>query len=207
MNETNFVTSEQKLIRFLELMEKRRREEENLEKLKKNKDFVQFYNCGFERIKSLIEAKQPTALKLYIFLAENMESGTGAVVASQKLLAEELKVSVRTIKTVSKYLENIGAIVRIRLGAGTVYAYCLDPSEVWKSWDNSKKYAAFNTKTLAREKDNGDIKRRLMVMLKNKENSVEKIISPSDSPMNSSILGGCLPPNPQGQMGKKIPSH
>ena len=169
MNETNVVTPEQRLMRFLDLMEERKREEEESEKTKKNKDFVQFYSCGFERIKLLIEAKQPTALRLYLFLAEHMESGTGAVVASQQLLAEELKVSVRTIKTVSKYLENIGAIVRIRLGAGTVYAYCLDPSEVWKSWDNNKKYAAFNTKTLARQKDNGDIRRRLMIMLKGKE--------------------------------------
>ncbi len=169
MNETSVITPEQRLIRFFELMEDRKREEENSKNEKKNKNFVQFYHCGFERIKSLIEAKQPTALKLYLFLAENMESGTGAVVVSQQFLAEELKVSVRTIKTVSKYLEEVGALVRIRLGAGTVYAYCLDPSEVWKSWDNNKKYAAFNTKTLAKKQDNEDVKRRLMVMLKNKE--------------------------------------
>ena len=169
MTEISVTTPEQRLMRFLELMEERKTEEEKSEENKKNRHFVQFYSHGFERIKSLIEAKQPTALKLYIFLAEHIEPGTGAVVASQQLLAEELKVSVRTIKTVSKYLEDIGAIIRIRLGAGTVYAYCLDPNEVWKSWDTSKKYASFNTKTLARQKDNGNIKRRLMVMLKSKE--------------------------------------
>ena len=169
MTEVSISTPEQRLMRFLELMEERKREENKSEENKKNKDFVQFYSCGFERIKSLIEAKQPTALKLYIFLAEHIEPGTGALVASQQLLAEELKVSVRTIKTVSKYLEDIGAIIRIRLGAGTVYAYCLDPNEVWKSWDTSKKYASFNTKTLARQKDNGNIKRRLKVMLKSKK--------------------------------------
>jgi Helix-turn-helix domain len=171
MSEISVITPEQRLTRFLGLMEERQREEEQSEKAKKNKNFVQFYPSGFERIKSLIEAKQPTALKLYLFFAEHMEPGTGAVVASQQLLADELEVSVRTIKTVSKYLEDLGAIIRIRLGAGTVYAYCLDPNEVWKSWDTSKKYAAFNTKTLARQKDNGDIKRRLMVMLKGKDPS------------------------------------
>jgi hypothetical protein len=46
-----------------------------------------------------------------------------------------------------------------------------DPDEVWKSWNTTKKYAAFNTKTLARQKDNGDIKRRLMVMLKGNDPS------------------------------------
>lgn len=171
MSQISVVTPEQRLARFLGLLEERQTEEEQSEKAKKNKNFVQFYPNGFERIKSLIEAKQPTALKLYMFLAEHMEPGTGAVVASQQLLADELEVSVRTIKTVSKYLEDIGAIIRIRLGAGTVYAYCLDPSEVWRSWDTTKKYAAFNTRTLAHRKDNGDVKRRLMVMLKGQEPS------------------------------------
>ena len=171
MTEVSITTPEQRLMRFFELMEERKSEEDKYEKNKKNKHFVQLYSDGFKRIKSLIEAKQPTALKLYIFLGEHMEPGTGAVVASQKLLAEELKVSVRTIKTVSKYLEDIGAIVRIRLGAGTVYAYCLDPNEIWKSWDTNKQYASFNTKTLARQKDNGNIKRRLTVMLKGKKAS------------------------------------
>ena len=171
MSETKVVTTEQRLNRLFELIEENQRKEEEFKQAKKNKNFVQIYANGFERIKLLIEAKQPTALKLYLFLAEHMEPGTGAVVASQKLLAEELEVSVRTIKTVSKYLENIGAIIRIQLGPGTVYAYCLNPSEVWKSWNTTKKYAAFNTKTLARHKDNSDIKRRLMIMLKGKEPS------------------------------------
>ena len=169
MAEMSVVTVEQRLARFIDLIEERQREEEESISNKKNKSFIQFYSGGFERIKSLIEAKQPTALKLYLFFAEHIEPGTGAVVASQQFLADELKVSVRTIKTVSKYLEDIGAIIRIRLGPGTVYAYCLDPNEVWKSWNTSKKYASFNTKTLARQKDNGDIKRRLMVMLKGEE--------------------------------------
>ena len=177
MNETKVVTAEQKLARFLELIEENQRKQEESEKAKKNKNFVQIYANGFARMKLLLEAKQPTALRLYLFLAEHMEPGTGAIVASQKLLAEELEVSVRTIKTVSKYLEDIGAIIRIQLGPGTVYAYCLDPNEVWKSWNTSKKYAAFNTKTLARNKDNGDIKRRLMVMLKGEK--------PSDSENNT----------------------
>ena len=169
MNEIKVVTPEQKLARLLELMEESQRKQKESEKAKKNKNFVQIYANGYARMKLLLEEKQQTALILYLFLAEHMEPGTGAVVTSQKLLAEELEVSVRTIKTVSKYLEDIGAIVRIQLGPGTVYAYCLDPSEIWKSWNTSKKYAAFNTKTLARHKDNGDIKRRLMVMLKSKE--------------------------------------
>jgi hypothetical protein len=160
-------TSEERLQRFMQLVEERLDEDREAKETKKNKDFIQVYGKGFERISSLI-AKNPSAAKLYVFLAEHIEPGTGAVVVSQELLAEELGVSDRTIRRISKVLEEEGAIVRIRLGASSIYAYCLDPEEVWKSWNTNKKYAAFNTKTLARHKDNGDVKRRLMVMLKGK---------------------------------------
>jgi DNA-binding transcriptional ArsR family regulator len=163
-------TSEERLQRFMQLVEQRLNEDREAKETKKNKDFIQVYGKGFERISSLI-AKNPSSAKLYLFLAEHIEPGTGAVVASQELLAEELGVSDRTIRRLTKVLEEEGAIIRIRLGAGSIYAYCLDPNEIWKSWNTTKKYAAFNTKTLARQKDNGDIKRRLMVMLKGNESS------------------------------------
>lgn len=144
---------------------------EHLErKIKALLKFIQVYSSGFKRIAELF-SKYPLAGILYLFLAEHIEPGTGAVVASQELLAEEMEVTTRTIRTATKWLEDNGALLRIRLGAGSIYAYCLDPNEVWKSWDTSKKYAAFNTKTLARQKDNGDIKRLLQVMLKGKKPS------------------------------------
>ena len=171
--ELSVSTTEERLQRFIQSVKDRLDEDKKSRETKKNKDFIQVYEKGFQRISSLINSN-PSAAKLYVFLANYIEPGTGAVVASQELLAEELGVSTRTIRRLSKALEEEGAIIRIRLGAGSIYAYCLDPSEVWKSWDTSKKNAAFNTKTLARQKDNGDIKRRLMVMLKdNKPSDIE----------------------------------
>ena len=166
--ELSISTSEERLQRFMQLVKQKLDEDEKAKETKKNKDFVQVYEKGFQRISSLIN-KNPSAAKLYVFLAKHIEPGTGAVVASQELLAEELKVSTRTIRRLSKVLEEEGAMIRIRLGAGSIYAYCLDPEEVWKSWKTSKDYAAFTTKTLARKNDNGDIRRRLMIMLKSKE--------------------------------------
>lgn len=166
--ELSVSSPEERLQRFLQLVEEKLDEDRKTRETKKNKDFIQVYKKGFERISSLI-TKNPSAAKLYMFLAEHIEPGTGAVVASQELLAKELEVSDRTIRRLSKVLEEENAIIRIRLGAGSIYAYCLDPDEVWKSWNTSKQYAAFNTKTLARKEDNGDVKRRLMVMLKGKE--------------------------------------
>ena len=161
-------TSEERLQRFMQLVKDKLDEDTREKETKKNKNFTQVYEKGFERISDLIN-KNPSAAKLYIFLARHIEPGTGAVVASQELLAEELKVSTRTIRRISKNLEEEGAIIRIRLGAGSIYAYCLDPEEIWKSWNGSKEYAAFRTKTLARKKDNGDVKRSLMVMIRDKE--------------------------------------
>jgi CTP-dependent riboflavin kinase len=167
--ELSVSTTEQRLQRFIQCVKDQLEEDRQARETKKNKDFVQVYEKGFQRISSLIN-NNPSAAKLYVFLANYIEPGTGAVVASQELLAEELGVSSRTIRRLSKVLEEEGAIIRIRLGAGSIYAYCLDPEEVWKSWDTSKKYAAFNSKTLARKNDNGNVKRRLMVMLKGEEN-------------------------------------
>ena len=161
-------STEERLQRFIQLIREKFDEDRKARETQKNKDFVQVYEKGFQRISSLI-SKNPSAAKLYVFLANHIEPGTGAVVASQELLAEELGVTSRTIRRLSKALEQEGAMIRLRLGAGSIYAYCLDPEEVWKSWNTSKKYAAFTTKTLARKNDNGDVKRRLMVMLKGKE--------------------------------------
>jgi hypothetical protein len=161
-------TAEERLQRFMQLVNDRLSEEKENKDRKKNKNFTQMYPKGFDRVIAIIE-EYPLAAKLYMFLAKHIEPGTGAVVASQDLLADELNVSVRSIQRAAKWLDENNVVLKIRLGAGSVYAYCLDPDEVWKSWNTTKKYAAFNTKTLARQKDNGDIKRRLMVMLKGNE--------------------------------------
>ena len=117
-------------------------------------------------MQQLIE-EYPQAAKMYAFLAKHIDSGVGAVVASQALMAEKFNVSERTIRRLSKYLEDNDALIRIKI-QGNLYAYALNPEEVWKSWKDGKDYAAFNTRTLARNKDNTDVKRRLNVMLKNK---------------------------------------
>ena len=159
---------EKRFQRFIQLVEERLNQEKENHNEKKNKNFVQMYPKGFDRAIEIIE-KYPLAARLYMFLAKHIEPGTGAIVASQQLLADELNISIRSVQRATKWLDENNVVLRVKLGAGSIYAYCLDPSEVWKSWNTNKKYAVFNTKTLARQKDNGDIKRRLTVMLKNKE--------------------------------------
>lgn len=130
-----------------------------------NRDFTQVYPKGWKRLQVLIRT-QPSAARVYAFLAEHIDGIAGAVVVSQDVMAKELDVHVKTIKRLTKWLEDDGAIVRIRVGTG-VYAYALDPSEIWKSWDDKKENAAFVTRTLVRKTDreNGQVRRKLKLMM------------------------------------------
>lgn len=123
------------------------------------------YAKGWRRLQSLIQSN-PSAARLYALIAENMDPQGGAVVASQTVLAEMLGVTDRTIRTLTKTLEDQGAIVRIRVGAGT-YAYALDPDEIWRAWAVSKDHAVFRTRTLVSkaDKENGTVKRRIRMMI------------------------------------------
>jgi hypothetical protein len=147
---------------------------------RENRNFVQVYPKGFKRLRWLMD-EYPQAARVYLFLAEHIDEGCGAVVASQELLAEELDVSDRSIRRVTSFLDEHGIVVRIRLG-GSVYAYALDPEEVWKSFDDQKQHSAFKTKTLARKKDNPDIKRKLQFMMKGQidlEDYIDEVATPA----------------------------
>lgn len=131
---------------------------------RENRRFVQVYPKGWARLQHLIRTN-PSAARFYALLAEHMDPNGGVVVAAQQVLADLLGVNERTIRRLTKSLEDEGAIVRIRVGSGT-YAYALDPDEVWRAWDVQKDYAVFRTRTLvSKTGENAVIKRRLQVML------------------------------------------
>ena len=87
---------EKRFQKFVELVDKRLEQEREDHNEKKNKNFVQMYPKGFDRAIEIIE-EYPLAGRLYMFLAKHVEPGTGAIVASQKLLADELNISVRSV--------------------------------------------------------------------------------------------------------------
>lgn len=131
-----------------------------------NMDFVQVYPKGWKRLQRLIH-DYPAGARVFAFLAEHITGSENAVVASQEFLAEQLGLHERTIRRITQRLEKEGALVRIRV-AGSVYAYGLDPEEIFKSWNDKKQYAAFVTKTLVKKSDrmNGQVNRALKVMMK-----------------------------------------
>lgn len=131
-----------------------------------NRDFTQVYSKGWQRIRGMLK-DNPSAVRLYAFLAEHIDASAGVVCVSQDVLASELDMAVISVRRHTRWLENANAIVRIRVGAG-VYAYALDPTEVWRSWDKGKATAVFNTRTLVRKADtaNGEVRRKLNFMFK-----------------------------------------
>jgi len=154
---------------------------------RENRGFVQVYPKGWSRLQHLIRTN-PSAARLYALLAENMDPQGGVVVAAQTVLAEMLGVTERTIRNLTKALEDQNAIVRIRVGSGT-YAYALDPSEVWKAWDVAKDHAVFRTKTLvSKSGENALVKRRLQVMIREQMGEPELPLGDDFDPETGEVL-------------------
>lgn len=148
--------------------EERDRAQNSYSKSRQNEGFTQVYEKGWVRLRLLI-SENPSAAILYAYLAQHIDPSSGAIVASQAFLGEQIGMSRTTIWRASKCLEEAGALIRFKIG-GSIYAYALNDSEVWKSWDSAKETAAFRTKTLARKSDrNGAVQRRIQVMLKDNQ--------------------------------------
>jgi hypothetical protein len=79
------------------------------------------------------------------------------------LLAEELEVSERTIRRAVRHLEEGNHLVVAKVG--TANAYILNPAEVWKTYEEHKRFCAFGARTLASKAQNTTLKKRLTHML------------------------------------------
>jgi len=113
---------------------------------RENRNFTQIYDLGWRKLNRLIQ-HAPSVARFWVFLAEQIDT-SGVVVATQATLTKAMGVrSTKTIQRWSEALEYHGSLVRIPLSGG-VYAYALNPEEVWKAYDKDKEYAAFNTKTM-----------------------------------------------------------
>lgn len=157
-------------IRLEEIEKLNAQDKLNIEENRKNKGFTQVYPKGWKRAIELA-SKNPKAFQLYAFFAENIDPTCGAVLCDQQFLADQFKVSTRTVQRWLDFLEENNAVLRIPV-AGRVCAYALDPHEVWKGYDTSKNYAAFITKTLVNK--DGEIKRKIVSMFsKDKENQID----------------------------------
>ena len=143
---------------------KDREEQKKQRARRENRDFTQVYPAGWQRFRELLK-KDPNAANLYAFFAEQM-GPDGTLCASRTTIAEALGIGERTVSRHVKTLEKSGVIVVLKVGTANVY--CLNPAEVWKSFDNAKPYAAFRTHTLVGKSENPFVKRRLATLLNGK---------------------------------------
>jgi hypothetical protein len=157
------------------------------EKRRMNDGFVQVYSKGWARMRELLrETKSQAPLLLYTFIAEHMDADGGVVVADQETICEAIGVSRTTLWRAITFLEERNAILRIVVG-GSVSAYALDPSEIWRSWDSAKERSVFRTRTVVRTSAQSDqVKRRMMVMMKERAGEPEL---PLDEPNHDPETG------------------
>ena len=152
-------------LKALDVDEAKQNEAEKAQKARReNRQFTQVYPEGWKRLTELMRQDRHAA-RLYAFFAEHM-GPDGTLSASRPVLAEALEMGERTISRHVKTLERLNAIVVLKVGTANVY--CLNPAEVWKSFDNAKPWAAFNTKTLVGKKENPFVKKRLATVLDGK---------------------------------------
>ena len=154
---------------------------------RENRQFVQVYPKGWARLQGLIRRTLRRAV--VCAFAEHIDPQGGVVVAAQQVLADLLGVNERTIRRLTKQLEDELAIIRIRVGSGT-YAYALDPAEVWKAWDVQKDHAVFRTRTLvSKGGENAVIKRRLQVMIAEQRGEPELPLGDDFDPETGEVFG------------------
>ena len=102
---------------------------------------MQVYPQGWQRIRSLM-SENPTAAKglcsarrAYRPVLRGGGRQSGRSGGNGRRVREDHQEA-------TAYLEEVLALVRIRV-SGSVYAYALDPKEVWRAWDCQKEQAAF----------------------------------------------------------------
>jgi hypothetical protein len=125
--------------------------------------FTKVYERGWDRIGQLVTLKGgPTVAKLWVFLARHC-GHDNALVCTLDTLAENLDCSEKSVRRATKYLEENGAIVIGKMG--TANMYILNDAEVWKTYEDHKRFCSFRTRTLVSKKHNPDLKRRLTHMV------------------------------------------
>lgn len=126
---------------------------------KVNANFFQIYK---DNVDLLIEIGQrnKTALNIFLWIAKHMDD-RNALVVSQETMAEQLKVTTRTIRYAIADLKESKALDILKSGTTNIYA--LNSKIVWQDDADNKKYAHFTAKVYitASEQEQPKIKTEL----------------------------------------------
>lgn len=126
--------------------------ENDTEKSRQNKNFVQFYRPFLDEIAQL-GSDNPVALKIFMFISKHMDNNN-ALCVSVNALTEILGYSRQTIHKAIKYLKEQGWVCIIKSGTSNVYI--LNPDIVWTSYDGQKQYCKFSTNVIVTPQENAE---------------------------------------------------
>lgn len=111
-------------------------------------DFVQTERTIYAQLALLSAHKQKAAAVLQYLIA-NMERGTEAIIVPQKVIAEALKISVRTVVSAIQTLEEGNWIESTRIGAGKERAYHINSRVAWNKGRDKMGTAKFRATVIA----------------------------------------------------------
>jgi biotin operon repressor len=124
--------------------------------------FTKLYDKGLERIGHLVTLKGgPTVTQVWVFLVRHC-GHDNALCCPAEVMAGELGVSRRSIIRAIKILQDNGAIVVAKMG--TANLYILNDQEVWKTYEEHRRFCGFRARALVGFKDNPALKKRLTHM-------------------------------------------
>ena len=143
-------------IRQQAIKEDELKENEEYEKSKKNRNFVQLYRDNMPELRWLM-AKSGIASSILFFILEHMDN-KNALACSYAVFEDYFEVSRTTIYRAIKLLEENGFIDVMKMGTSNVYVVNTDVA--WSSWENQKQFAQFEGKMLVSRKENKDYQYR-----------------------------------------------
>lgn len=121
--------------------------------------FTKLFDSGIDRIIGL--AENPVAMKIWAFFVKNCDYHN-AIVCGYEVLTEEIGVSERTIRRAVAFLVDNQAVSIAK--AGTTNVYILNHTDIWKTYEENRKYCMFGARTIISKKHNKNLKARLTYM-------------------------------------------
>lgn len=142
--------------------------------------FAKVYGRGWKTIAE-IGLKNRTALQIYSFIAEHCDH-LNALVCPVEVVMEELGMSRSTVSRGVKWLHDNKHLTIIKVGS--INAYVLDYRDIWKNYDEYKRYCAFGAKTLVSKAQNRDLKTRLTMMMEGQRDLFDASADPETGEVN-----------------------
>lgn len=122
--------------------------------------FTKVYNRGWKTLGHI--ASNPMAMRVYAFLAEHADHHN-AVVCSIQLMAKQLGVNGRTIIRATTWLKENHHLVVGKIATANVYI--LNCDDLWKTYEDQKRYCGVSARALIDKSENKAMKRRIEEMV------------------------------------------